>query len=111
VLQWILPAFLYFFVATYLTSHITSALSPFGGSCISFFVIGLAFQGYVSAMVVSLSRRMRIEDEMGTLEHPMLSPTRPGAILLYTFLWPIMLNSIEAVLVLSIGAFLLGVQM
>ncbi len=111
VLQWILPVFLYFFVATYFTRQITSSLSQFGGSYISFFVIGLAFQGYVSAMVASLSQRIRVEEEMGTLEHLMLSPTRPGAILLYTLLWPVLLNSIEAVLVLAIGAFLLGVQL
>ncbi|MCL5253366.1 MAG: ABC transporter permease [Candidatus Thermoplasmatota archaeon] len=111
VLQWILPVFLYFFVASYLTSQISSSISAFGGSYIAFFVIGLAFQGYVSAMVASLSQRIRTEEEMGTLEHLMLSPTRPGAILLYTLLWPILLNSIEAAMVLSIGAYLLGVHL
>lgn len=111
VLQWVLPVLLYFFVASYLTSQISSSVSVFGGSYIAFFVIGLAFQGYVSAMVASLSQRIRTEEEMGTLEHLMLSPTRPGAILLYTLLWPILLNSMEAVIVLSIGTFLLGVHL
>jgi len=111
VLGWILPVFLYFFIAAYLSSEIRPGLSVYGGSYIAFVVIGLAFQGYISSLVASLSQRIRTEEEMGTLEHLMLSPTGPSSILLYSLLWPVLLNSIQALAVLGIGVSLLGVRL
>ncbi|MEM3851459.1 MAG: ABC transporter permease [Methanomassiliicoccales archaeon] len=111
VLGWLLPVFLYYFIATYLGRSAVQSLDPSGTTYISFFVIGLAFQGYVSALVASLSQRIRTEEEMGTLEHVMLSPTGPAAILAYTTLWPLLLNSVQAGVVLLIGIYLFGVRL
>lgn len=111
ILGWLLPVFVYYFIATYFGRQISGAISPYASSYIGFFVVGLAFQGYVTALVTSLSQRIRSEEEMGTLEHLMLSPTSPSSILLYTMLWPLLLNSIQAAAVLLIGIYLFSVKL
>jgi ABC-2 type transport system permease protein len=111
VLGWLLPVFLYYFIANYFSHQISDAVSPYATSYIGFFIVGLAFQGYVSALVSSLSQRIRTEEEMGTLEHLMLSPTSPSSILIYTMLWPLLLNSVQAAAVLLVGIYLLGVRL
>ncbi len=107
---WVVPVFFYFLLAGYLTSSSTS--SPFAGNpagYVAFFVVGLAFQGFVTNLYGFLAQRIRNEQMMGTLEHLMLSPTSPSAVLAYSTPFSIMLNLIAMGVILGVGAGFLGV--
>jgi|GEM_PF-128011 ABC-2 type transport system permease protein len=112
VLGWVIPVFFYFVLAGYLTNP--SSGSQFAGSpssYVAYFVVGLAFQGFVTSLYGTLAQRIRSEQMMGTLEHLLLSPTTPGAVLLYSMVFSLMLNLLAMGLILGIGVGLLGVHL
>ena len=109
---WVVPVFFYFLLAGYLTSSSTS--SPFAGNpagYVAFFVVGLAFQGFVTNLYGFLAQRIRNEQMMGTLEHVFLSPTSPGAVLAYSSLFGIVLNVTATIVILGVGWGVLGVHL
>ncbi|MEM4372293.1 MAG: ABC transporter permease, partial [Metallosphaera sp.] len=67
VLSWVLPVFTYYFVGTSLGGD----LENFTGvtNYTAFVVIGLAFQGYVSSTITTISQRLRNEQLYGTIEY------------------------------------------
>ncbi|MGC8848743.1 MAG: ABC transporter permease, partial [Conexivisphaera sp.] len=67
MLSWILPVFTYYFTGTALGNELVSKLGT--GNYTSFFVVGLAFQGYVSSTIATVSQRLRNEQLYGTLEY------------------------------------------
>ncbi|EQD50198.1 ABC-2 type transporter, partial [mine drainage metagenome] len=75
---WLVPVFVFFLVAVFLGAAGSSISALDGSSYIAFFVVGLAFQGFVSNLVGMLAQRIRSEQMMGTLELVFLSPTNPG---------------------------------
>ena len=107
---WVVPVFFYFLLAGFLTS--SSSGSPFAGNgqgYVAFFVVGLAFQGFVTSLYGMLAQRIRSEQMMGTLEHLLLSPTSPSAVLAYSTVFGIMLNLLAMAAILGVGAAFLGV--
>ncbi len=111
IVSWLVPVFLYFVLAGFLDSSGAVLPSLNGTPYISFFVIGLAFQGFVSNLVGLLAQRIRNEQMMGTLELIFLSPTTPGGILVYSSIFGVVLNIIAAVVILGVGVGLLGVHL
>ncbi len=107
---WLVPVFLYFLLSAFLGVSGGSLPSLDGASYLDFFVVGLAFQGFVSNLVGMLAQRIRSEQTMGTLELVFLSPTSAGGVLLYSSVFGILLNLIAAVLILGVGVGLLGVH-
>ncbi len=110
VVSWLVPVFLFFLLAVFLGAAGSSIGALDGGSYIAFFVVGLAFQGFVSNLVGMLAQRIRTEQMMGTLEHVFLSPTSPGAVLAYSSLFGVLLNLIATAVILGVGAGALGVH-
>ena len=110
VLSWILPVFTYYFVGTSLGNNLVEriGLNPFTNYT-SFFVIGLAFQGYVSSVITTVSQRIRNEQLYGTIEYYVLSRSGVTSFLFYSALWGFTINTINALVILSIG-FGLGVK-
>jgi ABC-2 type transport system permease protein len=110
VLSWILPVFTYYFVGTSLGNNLVEriGLNPFTNYT-SFFVIGLAFQGYVSSVITTVSQRIRNEQLYGTIEYYVLSRSGVTSFLFYSALWGFTINTINALVILGIG-FGLGVK-
>lgn len=107
VLAWVLPVFTYYFVGTSLGERVVGSLGI--PDYTSFFVVGLAFQGYVSSVINTISQRMRNEQLYGTLEYYILTPTGVWGFLLYSSLWGFVLNTVNAMVILSVGVGL-GIQ-
>jgi len=110
VLGWLLPVFSYYFIGVMYKNAVAPSLAAYGGSYVSFMVVGVAFQGYVSSAFTTLSSRIRNEQLMGTLEYVLMSPTRLSSFLFYNAAWAFLLNSLNAGLILGVGVFLLGVS-
>lgn len=99
---WVLPVFTYYFVGTSLGEEIVSGTGVVNYT--SFFVIGLAFQGYVSNVIGTISQRIRNEQLYGTLEYYFLSPTGMFGLLVYSILWGFVLNTVSVVATLAVGS-------
>ncbi len=106
---WLVPVFLFFLLAVFLGAAGSSIGALDGRSYVAFFVVGLAYQGFVSNLVGLLAQRIRNEQMMGTLEHVFLSPTSPGAVLAYSSLFGVLLNVLATVVILAVGWGVLGV--
>jgi ABC-2 type transport system permease protein len=107
VLSWTLPVFTYYFVGTSLGNKVVEDIHV--KNYTSFFVIGLAFQGYVSSVITTISQRIRNEQLYGTIEYYVLSRSGIFSFLIYSALWGFTVNTINAVVILIIGD-LLGVR-
>jgi ABC-2 type transport system permease protein len=99
---WVLPVFTYYFVGTSLGEQLVSETGVVNYT--SFFVIGLAFQGYVSNVIGTISQRIRNEQLYGTLEYYFLSPTGMFGLLVYSILWGFVLNTVSVVATLAVGS-------
>lgn len=99
---WLLPVFTYYFVGTSLGEKFVSSIGV--ADYTAFVVIGLAFQGYISAVVGTLSQRLRNEQLYGTIEFFFLSPTGVFGLLIYSIMWGLILNTVNVVVTLSVGA-------
>ncbi len=111
VFGWLVPVFLFFLLAVFLGAAGTSITALDGESYVAFFVVGLAFQGFVSNLVGMMAQRIRSEQMMGTLELVFLSPTSPGAVLAYSTLFGVVLNTVAAVFILGVGVGALGIHL
>ena len=109
VLSWVLPVFTYYFLGTSLGGELVRSIGFRGESYTSFFVIGLAFQGYISSVIITISGRLRNEQLYGTIEYYVLSSGGVISMLFYSALWGFVINTVNAVVILSVG-FVLGVK-
>lgn len=107
VLSWTLPVFTYYFIGTSLGNKLVQDIHVTNYT--SFFVIGLAFQGYVSSVITTISQRIRNEQLYGTIEYYVLSKSGVLSFLIYSAIWGFTINTINAVIILTIGD-LLGVR-
>jgi ABC-2 type transport system permease protein len=101
LLSWVLPVFTYYFTGTALGDSLVSKLGA--GNYTAFFVIGLAFQGYVASTITTASQRLRNEQLYGTIEYYVLAPSGALSFLIYTMLWGLALNSLSAIVILIVG--------
>ncbi|AGE71714.1 ABC transporter permease [Sulfolobus acidocaldarius] len=101
VLGWVLPVFTYYFVGTSLGNTLVAEIGV--KNYVAFFTIGLAFQGYVSSVISTISQRLRNEQLYGTIEYYVISRTGTLGFLLYSALWGLLLNTVNAVVILTIG--------
>ncbi|MGC8569259.1 MAG: ABC transporter permease [Nitrososphaeria archaeon] len=102
IISWVIPVFTYYFAGTSLGGRILAPLG--GGSYTSFIVIGLAFQGYVSSTIATVSQRIRNEQLYGTLEYYVLAPSGVLGFLVYSSLWGFAQNSVSTAIILAVGA-------
>lgn len=103
VLSWILPVFTYYFVGTSLGSSLVKETGIPNNNYTAFIVVGLAFQGYVSSTITTISQRLRNEQVYGTIEYYVLSSGGVLSFLIYSILWGFIINTVNALVTLSIG--------
>ncbi|WP_338604653.1 ABC transporter permease [Sulfolobus tengchongensis] len=101
ILGWVLPVFTYYFTGTSLGNKLVTEVGV--SNYTAFFTVGLAFQGYVSSVISTISQRLRNEQLYGTIEYYVISRTGTFGFLLYSALWGLVLNTINAIVILSIG--------
>jgi len=104
-----LPVFTYYFTGTALGARIVKGMGMAPREYIPFVVIGLAFQGYVSSVVTTISLRLRNEQLMGTIEYYLMTQSGVFGMLIYSSLWGFIMNSISMAVTLAIG-YALGVR-
>ncbi|EZQ12047.1 ABC transporter [Candidatus Acidianus copahuensis] len=101
ILSWVLPVFTYYFVGTSLGNSLVERIGV--KDYTSFFVIGLAFQGYVSSIITTVSGRIRNEQLYGTIEYYVLSRSGVTSFLFYSAIWGFAVNTINAFIIMSVG--------
>jgi ABC-2 type transporter. len=109
VLSWVLPVFTYYFTGTALGARIVKGMGMAPQDYTPFVVIGLAFQGYVSSVVTTISQRLRNEQLMGTIEYYLMTQSGVFGMLIYSSLWGFIMNAISMAVTLAIG-YALGVR-
>ncbi|AWR96705.1 ABC transporter permease [Acidianus sulfidivorans JP7] len=101
VLSWTLPVFTYYFIGTSLGNSLVERIDV--KDYTSFFVVGLAFQGYVSSVISTVSQRIRNEQLYGTIEYYVLSKSGVVGFLLFSALWGFTINTVNAIIILLVG--------
>lgn len=79
------------------------AMAPYNGHYFPFFLLGIAFQDYVTLSQSTFNTSIREHQLMGTLEIIMLSPTPMLLILLCSSLWGYIFTSVRFALFLLLG--------
>ncbi len=109
ILSWVLPVFTYYFTGTALGDRLVTSIGMTGISYTAFMSVGIAFQGYMSSIVTTLSSRFRNEQLYGTIEYYVISKSGILGFLVYSGLWGIIMNSISAIIILAVSS-ALGVR-
>ncbi|MGC9209974.1 MAG: ABC transporter permease [Acidilobus sp.] len=104
--SWVLPVFTYYFTGTALGARIVRGMGLAPQAYTPFVVIGLAFQGYVSSVVTTISQRLRNEQLMGTIEYYLMTQSGVLGMLIYSSLWGFLMSSMSMGVTLTIGYFL-----
>ena len=103
VFSWVLPVFTYYFTGTALGARIVRGMGLAPQAYTPFVVVGLAFQGYISSVVTTVSQRLRNEQLMGTIEYYLMTQSGVLGMLIYSSLWGFIMNSISMAVTLAIG--------
>jgi len=101
----------FYFLARMFGDAAIPYLEPYGGDYFSFVLIGIAFSSYLTTGLGSFSGSIRNEQMMGTLEAMLVTPTKTSLIIVFSSLWNFIFTSIRVLAYLSIGVFLLNVNM
>jgi ABC-2 type transport system permease protein len=108
ILGWLLPVFTYFFIGEMIDAATAPHIQPYGDYG-HFMLVGVAFQGFILSAFTTFTHVIRNEQRWGTLEFMLLSPTRISTVLVLSGTWSFVINSLNTVVVLLVGTFLLGI--
>jgi ABC-2 type transport system permease protein len=100
----------YYFIDKLFGSRIVPHLETFGVNYFSYVLLSTAFFGYVGVGLGSFSERIRIEQQQGTLEAVLLTPTRISTILLSLALWNLILATMEMLVYIGLAIFLFKID-
>jgi ABC-2 type transport system permease protein len=81
-------------------------LAPYGGDLLAYLIIGHAFNAFVSIALNSFQEAIRHEQQMGTLEHLLMSPLPLPGVVLYSGLWSFINTLFGVTLVLGLVSLL-----
>ncbi len=100
----------YYFIDRLFGSRIVPHLEPFGVNYFSYVLLSSAFFGYVGVGLGSFSERIRQEQQQGTLEALLLTPTKVSTILVSLGLWNLVLATLDMLVYIALGVFLFHVS-
>lgn len=100
----------FFFVARLFDASGSMYLQRYGGEYFPFVLVGLAFSGYQTAAMNSLSSALSREQGTGTLEAIMMTPTQLETVMLAGSFWNLIWTSVKVAVYLVLGACLFGVN-
>ena len=82
------------------------SLRPYGSDYFTFALIGTATLSYFSVALGTFAANMSQEQQLGTLEALLVTPTDPRAILLCGATWPFLFGTVQLVIYILVGAVL-----
>jgi len=100
----------YFFIDRLFGRQLTPELAPFAAPYFAYAVVGNAFLAYVGTAIGGLSRRVGVEQSLGTLEVLLATPTRLWVLILAIAVWNTIYASAEVVLFFLVGGVGFGVD-
>jgi ABC-2 type transport system permease protein len=100
----------YYFINQLFGSRIVPHLETFGVDYFSYVLLSTAFFGYVGIGLGSFSERIRAEQQQGTLEAVLLTPTAISTILSSLVLWNLILATIDLLIYICLAVFLFKVS-
>ena len=100
----------YYFIDKLFGSRIVPHLEAFGVNYFSYVLLSTAFFGYVGVGLGSFSERIRAEQQQGTLEAVLLTPTRISTILFSLALWNIILATIDMLVYIALAVFVFKIS-
>lgn len=100
----------YYFINKLFGSKMVPHLAAFGVDYFSYVLLSSAFFGYVGVGLGSFSERIRTEQQQGTLEAVLLTPTRVSTILFSLVLWNLILATIDLLVYVALAVFLFKIS-
>lgn len=99
----VLSVLTFFFIAKLFGKNISGYLADYGSEYFPFVLIGIAFYGYLSTAMGSFTQAIGQEQDTGTLEAIILSPTKISTVLISGSLWNFLFTSLNIFLYLLLG--------
>jgi ABC-2 type transport system permease protein len=103
-------AAVFYYVAQLIDAAAAPFLAAYGGSYFAFVLIGIALQRYFGVGLNAFASAFRQAQTTGTLEAMLTTPAPPWQIALASTFWSYGLVSLQVLLYLLIGVYLLGVR-
>ncbi len=101
----------FFFIAKVFGAGASKYLTGYGGEYFPFVLVGIAFAGYQSAALNSLSGALGSEQGNGTLEAILITPTSLSTVMLAGALWSLLFTTVRVAVTLLIGTLILGADL
>jgi ABC-2 type transport system permease protein len=83
-----------------------ASLTRYGSDYFTFVLVGMAILGYFSVALGGFSASLQQEQEQGTLETLLASPTDPRLLLLFGAMWPFLFATLQLVVLFAAGGVL-----
>jgi ABC-2 type transport system permease protein len=93
----------FFFISKLFGEKASKYLINYGGEYFPFVLIGIAFHGYLSTAMTSFTNAIQQEQQLGTLEAIILSPTKISTVLISGSLWNFLFTSFNILVYLLLG--------
>ena len=93
----------FFFIGELFKNSHVPLLNQYGGNYFTFVIIGVAFSSYLGSALGNFSGLIGNEQELGTMEALIMTPTKISTILLAGSLWNILFTTIRVVFYLLVG--------
>jgi ABC-2 type transport system permease protein len=100
----------YYFIDKLFGSRMVPHLEPYGVNYFSYVLLSTAFFGYVGVGLGSFSERIHAEQQQGTLEAVLLTPTRISTFLFSLALWNLMLATLDMLVYIALAVFLFKIS-
>jgi ABC-2 type transport system permease protein len=88
-----------------------SAIQQYGGNIIAYLIIGSAFTAFLGVSLNSFQGAIRSEQQMGTLEHLLMGPTKLELLLMYSGAWSFLNTLLNVSVLLAVVVFVFGISL
>jgi ABC-2 type transport system permease protein len=100
----------FYFISNIFGKGASVYLAEYGGEYFPFVLIGIAFSGYLSVSLHSISSTIRGEQVMGTLESILATPTKVSTIIVGSSIWDFFFATFNIFIYLLLGAIFFNVD-
>ncbi|MFH1995729.1 MAG: ABC transporter permease [Candidatus Omnitrophota bacterium] len=100
----------FFFLSKLISQEANTYLAPYGGSYFAYVIIGIAFSGYVNFSSGIFGNLLEGEQDCGTLEAILVSPSRIGELAFANSVWSFLFTTINVAAYLLLGSIFFGLD-
>ena len=100
----------YYFINKLFSNAIVPHLEIYGVNYFSYVLLSTAFFGYVGVGLGSFSERIHAEQQFGTLEAVLLTPTKISTILFSLAIWNLVLATLDMLVYIALALFLFKIN-